>query len=149
VRSLRFKRLLVAGVAGLLAAALAGGVAGAQTQDAPSSALVGVLRGGLGHLIVADEASAIAQLLGISVEQLEGELVGRSLADVAASHGRTADEVVTVVVDTADRRIDQAVAFWLVSPADGAELKAEVASMAPDLVQSPAASAMMLSELGW
>jgi hypothetical protein len=147
VQSTRIAKLLVASLAGLVVAASTVGVAGAQGVNSGSSSVATVLTHGLGRLVLADEATAIARLLGISVDQLQHELVGHSLAEVAAGHGKSSDDVVAVVIDTANRHVDTAVTFGLMSSDNGAELKSEIATMAPDLVQSQMAGALALNEM--
>jgi hypothetical protein len=138
VHTFRTKSLLVATFAGVLAAGSVVGIASAQSlSPEPSSTLVQTLQNELGRLVLANEASAVAQLLGISIEQLQQELVGHSLAQVAANHGKSADDVNTVLLDTADGQVDQAVALGLMSPDDGANLKSEIATVTPALVQLP------------
>jgi polyhydroxyalkanoate synthesis regulator phasin len=53
----------------------------------------------------ADAAAAI----GITPQQLRTELAGKSLADVAKAHGKTAADVATALKNAAHTRIDQAV----------------------------------------
>jgi hypothetical protein len=79
----------------------------------------------------------VAQLLGISIDQLQQELVGHSLAQVAANHGKSADDVTKVLLDTADSQIDQAVTIGLMAADDGASLKSGIAMVTPALVQLP------------
>ncbi|MBV9131568.1 MAG: hypothetical protein JO318_02660 [Chloroflexi bacterium] len=50
-----------------------------------------------------------AQAIGISVQQLQSELPGKSLAQVAEAHGKTAADVATALKNAANQRIDQAV----------------------------------------
>ena len=61
-------------------------------------------RGGFGG-----ELDAAATAIGISSQQLRTELAGKSLADVAKAHGKTAADVATALKNAAHTRIDQAV----------------------------------------
>jgi hypothetical protein len=53
--------------------------------------------------------STAAQAIGISETQLQQELTGKSLTDVAAAHGKSATDVGTALKNAAHTRIDQAV----------------------------------------
>ena len=61
-------------------------------------------RGGFGG-----ELDAAATAIGITAQQLRTELAGKSLADVAKAHGKTAADVATALKNAAHTRIDQAV----------------------------------------
>lgn len=50
-----------------------------------------------------------ATAIGISPQQLRTELQGKSLAQVAQAHGKTANDVITALENEAHTRIDQAV----------------------------------------
>jgi ElaB/YqjD/DUF883 family membrane-anchored ribosome-binding protein len=52
---------------------------------------------------------AAATAIGITPEQLRTELAGKSLAQVAQAHGKTANDVATALKNAAHQRIDQAV----------------------------------------
>jgi hypothetical protein len=52
---------------------------------------------------------AVATVLGIPVTQVQQELPGKSLADLATAHGKTAADVATALKNAAHARIDQAV----------------------------------------
>jgi L-serine deaminase len=62
----------------------------------------GVGRGGL-------DATAAATAIGIPADQLRTELQGKSLAQVAQAHGKSATDVATALKNAAHTRIDQAV----------------------------------------
>ncbi len=53
--------------------------------------------------------NAAATAIGITPQQLHTELAGKSLADVAKAHGKTAADVATALKNAAHTRIDQAV----------------------------------------
>jgi len=50
-----------------------------------------------------------AQAIGITPDQLRTELPGKSLAQVAQAHGKSATDVATALKNAAHSRIDQAV----------------------------------------
>jgi 3-methyladenine DNA glycosylase AlkD len=64
-------------------------------------------RGGPGGF--GGELNTAATAIGISVDQLRTELAGKSLAQVAQAHGKTANDVATALKNAAHQRIDQAV----------------------------------------
>jgi hypothetical protein len=98
----------------------------------------------LQQVVLAGEASAVAQYLGISIDQLRSELDGHSLAQVAVQHGKSVSEVTAVVVDAADQQLDAAVSQGQVSSRTATQYKAQLAFFAPFLVSSSEASAMAL-----
>lgn len=55
------------------------------------------------------DKAALAQFLGITPEQLRQELPGKSLAQVAAAHGKTADQLKQFIISNAQQRLAQAV----------------------------------------
>jgi polyhydroxyalkanoate synthesis regulator phasin len=55
------------------------------------------------------DLNAAATALGITSQQLEQELPGKSLAQVAQAHGKTAADVATALKNAAHQRIDTAV----------------------------------------
>ncbi len=64
-------------------------------------------RGGAGgRAFFGQEAQAVAQMLGISVQQLRTELAGHSLAQVAQNHSHSAQDVINTITSTANSRID-------------------------------------------
>jgi polyhydroxyalkanoate synthesis regulator phasin len=65
------------------------------------------------------DLNAAATAIGITPEQLRTELAGKSLAQVAQAHGKTAADVATALKNAAHTRIDQAVTAGKV-PADQA-----------------------------
>lgn len=64
-------------------------------------------RRGPGMMGVAHEA--LATFLGITPEQLRTELQGKSLKDVAAAHGKSADDLKTFITTTAQTKANEAV----------------------------------------
>ncbi len=136
------RKVLTAGCAALLIAVAAGGAANAQTLGAPGDVPSG--DDPVVQMMLAGEASALASFLGISAGQLQQELAGHSLAEVAQQHGRSAAEVTEVVVTTADQQLDTAVSQGQLSSQDAWGYRAEIAMMAPSLVSSADASALAL-----
>src|SRR6185437_4917364 len=76
----------------------------------------------ISRVFVAREASAVANLLGIPVDQLKAGMAQRSLAEVAAAYNRTPSEVATVMIDTANRELQLVTTFGLISQASRADL---------------------------
>jgi len=62
-----------------------------------------------GRGIIREGLDAAATAIGITPEQLRTELPGKSLAQVAQAHGKTANDVATALKNAAHQRIDQAV----------------------------------------
>jgi len=104
--------------------------------------------GQLEQMMLAGEANAVAQYLGISTSQLQAELAGQSLAQVAQQHGKSVSGITSVVVDSADQQLDAAVSQGELSSDTATQYKGEVAMFAPFLVSSPEASAMALQYAG-
>ena len=84
---LKARTLLAAGCAALLIAGVAGGAASAQSLGMPGDVPSG--DDPVAQLMLAGEASAVASYLGISTDQLQQELAGHSLAEVAQQHGKS------------------------------------------------------------
>ncbi|MBV9582174.1 MAG: hypothetical protein JO057_26625 [Chloroflexi bacterium] len=131
--------------AALLTVALGGGVASAQTLPGLPS-----LDGNdqLQQVMLAGEANAVAQFLGISPAQLQSELAGKSLAQVAQQHGKSVSDLTDVVVDSADEQLDAAVGQGQIGSDAAAQYKNEIGFFAPFLVSSPEASAAALQAFG-
>lgn len=104
--------------------------------------------GQLEQIVAAREAEAVAQSLGVSPTQLQTELAGQSLAQVAEQHGMSASDITDVVVSSADQQLDDAVSQGQLSTDTAEMYKSEVALLAPFLVRSPEASAMALQFVG-
>ncbi len=64
--------------------------------------------GGPGMMGVAHEA--LATFLGVTPEQLRTEMQGKSLKDVAAAHGKSADDLKAFITTTATTKANEAVA---------------------------------------
>jgi phage I-like protein len=140
VTSFLARSLAVASMA-LLVVTATGGVASAQTV---SSDRTPAETNQLAVAALNAEAAAVAQYLEISPEQLQSELYGRSLAQVARLHGKTTAEITTVVVDTAHQQIDLALNEGQLTPEEAFEYKRQVVKYAPLMVMSEEASAFAL-----
>jgi hypothetical protein len=92
----------------------------------------GALRG-----ILTSQAQAVAGLLNIPVTQLMQELPGRSLADVAAMHDKSAADVTKVIVDTASKQLDELVANNRISAERAAQMKQHLNERVQELVTRP------------
>ncbi|MGI9147857.1 MAG: hypothetical protein ACR2IK_15115, partial [Chloroflexota bacterium] len=66
-------------------------------------------RGGPGQGVLRVDLNAAATAIGIPAAQLRTELAGKSLAQVATDHGKTANDVATALKNAAHQRIDGAV----------------------------------------
>jgi transposase-like protein len=66
-------------------------------------------RGGRGGPRGGLDLNAVATTLGITPQQLRTELPGKSLAQVAQAHGKTANDVATALKNASHTRIDAAV----------------------------------------
>jgi hypothetical protein len=98
--------------------------------------------GQLAQIVLAGEADAVAQYLGIPTDQLRSELAGQSLAQVAQQHGKSVSGVTNVVVSSADQQLDAAVSQGQISTDTAAQYKQQIGFFAPFLVSSADASAM-------
>jgi polyhydroxyalkanoate synthesis regulator phasin len=78
-------------------------------------------RGGFGL-----ELNAAATAVGITPEQLRAELPGKSLAQVAQAHGKTAAEVATALKNAAHQRIDAAVTAGQLTADQATQRKTQV-----------------------
>ncbi len=82
--------------------------------------------GGPGGRGFGGDLNAAAQAIGISADQLRQELPGKSLAQVAQAHGKTANDVATALKNAAHQRIDQEVANGRMQAADAAQRKTQI-----------------------
>jgi len=64
---------------------------------------------GFGPGLIRQGLDTAAQAIGITTQQLQTELPGKSLAQVAQAHGKTGADVATALKNAANTRIDQAV----------------------------------------
>jgi hypothetical protein len=118
-------------------------VASAQTLPGPNPG-----DGPVQQQMLAAEAAAVAAFLEISPEQLQSELVGQSLAQLAQQHGKSVDDVTTVVVGAAKQELDNAVSNGQLASDKAEQYKSQIAFFAPFLVRSPQASAAALQAAG-
>jgi hypothetical protein len=67
-------------------------------------------------------SEALAQFLGVTAEQLKTELDGQSLAQVAAAHGKSADQLKQHIVSTSEQRLNEAVAAGRIDQAHATQM---------------------------
>lgn len=92
-------------------------------------------RGRAGFGVVVNSFDDAATALGISVQELRAELAaGKSIATIASENGKSLDDVEAAMVADANARIDRAVAAGLLTPAEGADKKADLAARVDELV---------------
>ena len=82
--------------------------------------------GGFGERGFGGGLDAAATAIGITPQQLRTELPGKSLADVAKAHGKTAADVATALKNAAHTRIDQAVTAGRLTADQANTLKTQV-----------------------
>jgi polyhydroxyalkanoate synthesis regulator phasin len=80
-------------------------------------------------------ARIAADTIGIEPQQLRSELrSGRSIAEIAVEHGKTAQDVIDAIVAAGNERIDQAVADGRLTAEQAAKAKDRIAKGAEKLV---------------
>jgi hypothetical protein len=89
---------------------------------------------GFGFGMVQQGLSVAAQAIGITPQQLQTELAGKSLAQVAASHGKQRSDVVTALTNTANSQIDQAVSSGQLTADQGNTRKTNIDNRIQQLV---------------
>ena len=100
----------------------------AQGQGFPG----GFGHGGRGpHGGFGGELNAAATAIGITPEQLRTELPGKSLAQVAQAHGKSANDVATALKNAANQRVDQEVSAGRLT-ADQANTRKQAAAQRID-----------------
>jgi hypothetical protein len=72
------------------------------------------------------DATAAATAIGIPADQLRTELQGKSLAQVAQAHGKSATDVATALKNAAHTRIDQAVTAGRLTADQATQQKTQV-----------------------
>jgi polyhydroxyalkanoate synthesis regulator phasin len=82
--------------------------------------------GGRGRRGFGEDLTAAATAIGIPADQLRTELNGKSLAQVAQAHGKSATDVATALKNAAHTRIDQAVTAGKLTAAQAATEKTSV-----------------------
>lgn len=80
------------------------------------------------------DLNAAAQAIGITADQLRQELPGKSLAQVAQAHGKTANDVASALKTAANQRIDQEVTAGRLSADQATQRKQEIAQRIDRLV---------------
>ena len=80
------------------------------------------------------DLSVAAQAIGITPEQLRQELPGKSLAQVAQAHSKTAGDVATALKNADNKRVDEAVAAGKLTAEQAAHRKQQVAQRIEELV---------------
>jgi hypothetical protein len=98
------------------------------------------LRGPGGHgLGRGADLSTAASYLGVTVADLQGSLAsGKSLADVAKAQGKSVSGLVSVLVDPAKQRLDDAVSAGRLSDAQRKSILADLQQRIEDLVNGVA-----------
>ena len=93
-------------------------------------------RGGRARGFIGQTAQTVAQMLGISVQQLRSELPGKTLAQEAQNHGHSAQDVINALTNAANSRIDQAVSSGRLTSDQGNQAKQRVATRIQNLVNN-------------
>jgi len=140
VKFVRLKRLAVGLAGSALIVGLSAATTSAQSVSREQWDAFAAQQPLLSQMLLAHEASAVAKLLGVSVPQLQQEVLGRTLADVAADHGHTADEVIKVMEDTANSYVAMAAMFGMVSSSSRDALQAQIDGLVPALLMTQAPS---------
>jgi AraC-like DNA-binding protein len=89
---------------------------------------------GLGRGVLEQGLNVAAQAIGITPEQLRTELPGKSLAQVAQAHGKSATDVANALKNAAHQRIDQAVSSGRLNANDANTQKTNVDQRIDQLV---------------
>jgi hypothetical protein len=99
--------------------------------------LFGGLHRGFGHSGFARGLEAAADYLGLTEAQLRSELQGgKTLAQVAQAHGKTANGLIDALVANAKTRLDQAVAAGRLTKAEENEMLSGLRDRISNLVNS-------------
>jgi Trp operon repressor len=137
------KKSLIAFCAAVMLGA-SSGVGVAAAQPFPSLPTIDYMHDPLVQLMLQGEADAVSQYLGISIDQLQSELTGHSVADVARQHGKSVAEITRVMVQTANQQLDADVSAGQLSADTANQYRSEIALFAPLMVNSADASAFAL-----
>ncbi len=95
------------------------------------------VRAGVGRALsnLRDLAGLAAEVIGIEPQQLAEELgEGRTLAEIAADHGSSRDELIAELTAAVESQIDQAVADGRLDAEQGAQAKDRLQRRIPELV---------------
>jgi polyhydroxyalkanoate synthesis regulator phasin len=105
-----------------------------QSEDFP---LIGGLHRGFGHFGFFGRFEAAASYIGITQAQLRTELQnGKSLAQVAQDHGKTADGLISALVADAKQKLDNAVAAGRLTKAQADEMLSDLKDRITNLVNA-------------
>lgn len=89
------------------------------------------------RMAMGQELDAVAQLLGMATDDLRTALrSGKSLAQVAQEKGKTAQNVIDLLVSDANARIDQLVANGRLTADQAAQMKQRAATAIPTMVNN-------------
>ena len=102
-----------------------GGAGGPGGPGGAGSPFGGIFQQGL---------SVAAQAMGITPQQLQSELPGKSLAQVASNHGKQGTDVATALKNAANARIDQAVSSGRLTADQGNTQKTNIDNRIDQLV---------------
>jgi polyhydroxyalkanoate synthesis regulator phasin len=126
---------------GVSSANLETAISGARTDagmPAGGQGFPGAGRGGnggpRGRAGFGADLNTAATAIGIPVAQLRTELAGKSLAQVATAHGKTANDVATALKNAANTRIDQAVTAGKLTADKANTLKTQIGTRIDQLV---------------
>jgi hypothetical protein len=112
-----------------------------QRVNSEAFPLFGGLHRGFGHFGFFGGLDAAAGYLGLTEAQLHSELEGgKTLAQVAQAHGKTADGLIDALVAAAKKRLDQAVAAGRLTQSQENEMLSGLRDRIGALVNSRAPS---------
>jgi hypothetical protein len=118
---------------GVSSANLETAISGARTDagmPAGGQGFPGAGRGGnggpRGRAGFGADLNTAATAIGIPVAQLRTELAGKSLAQVATAHGKTANDVATALKNAAHTRVDQAVTAGRLTADQATSMKTKI-----------------------
>ncbi len=90
---------------------------------------------GFGHGVLGAAADAVATYLGITPAELRTELEnGKTLAQIATAHNKTADGVVTILLAQAKQKLDKAVSAGFLTAAKETTALAHLKTLLTDVV---------------
>lgn len=116
------------------------GLAGAQTTDSTTTddgpaAESEPERAHLGHHR-GHKLAAVGELLGLTEDELRAEFeAGKSLADIAAEQGISAEELTAAMLAAVDEHLAEAIAEGRIDEAAAAERRAEAEERIPELIE--------------
>lgn len=108
-----------------------------QRINSDAFPLFGGLERGFGHFGFFGSIDAAASYLGLTEAQLHTELEGgKTLAQIAQAHGKSADGLIAALVDSAKKRLDEAVAAGRLTKAQETEMLSGLRDRITNLVNS-------------